>query len=51
MLRTVAVRERNDGVSDLVSACCFEVVLVGSGVAEGEGLEFRRIVDKACVGG
>lgn len=45
MLRTVAVRERNDGVSDLVSVCCFEVVLVGCGVAELGGLEFRRFVD------
>jgi hypothetical protein len=45
MLRAVAVRERNDGVFDLVSVCCFEVVLVGCGVAEVEGLEFRRFVD------
>jgi hypothetical protein len=51
ILRNVAVGERKDGQSDLVLLCGFEVVLVGSGVAEGEGLEFRRIVDKACVGG
>ena len=51
LLRTVAVGKRKDGRSNLVLLCGFEVVLVGSGVAEGEGLEFRRIVDKACVGG
>jgi hypothetical protein len=45
MLRTVAARERNDGMSDLVSVCCFEAVLAGCGVAEVEGPESRRFVD------
>ena len=53
MLRTVAVSECNDGVCGLVLVRGFEVVLVGSGVMEEEGLEFRRFVDveRACVWG
>jgi hypothetical protein len=51
ILRNVAVGERKDGRFDSVLLCGSGVVLVGSGVAEEEGLEFRRLVDKACVGG
>lgn len=45
MRRTAALRKCNDGVSDSVSVGCLEAVLVGSGAAELEGLEFRRFVD------